>query len=306
MKLNKKISVILPAFNSEKYISESISSILRQSYENFELIIIDDGSTDNTSKICLDFSKIDNRILFVKNLHRGLTKTLNYALNISSGTFIARQDADDISLPNRFEKQLKWFSTSDKKVLCGTNCKIVSDDGKIRLNTAIRYRNSEIRKKLTYSNCFVHSSTMFLKEEAKKIGFYDENLKYAQDYDLWWKLSTKGEVGNLREKLLILRDREMSVSKQYTSQQTNSFIKSCLKYYAYKKNVVQIKDNKDIEFYENNSLTKDKTVLMKYFHNDKLDKKIYLKNLNLKQVFKLFLYPVLLIRKVIKSIKSSQ
>ena len=92
-----------------------------------------------------------------------ITKTLNYALNISSGTFIARQDADDISLPNRFEKQLKWFSTSDKKVLCGTNCKIVSDDGKIRLNTAIRYRNSEIRKKLTYSNCFVHSSTMFLK-----------------------------------------------------------------------------------------------------------------------------------------------
>lgn len=233
--MTKEISVILPVFNSEKYISESIKSVLNQSFKNFELIIIDDGSTDNTSKICTNFSKVDNRIIFIKNPHQGLTKTLNDALKFSTGKFIARQDADDISLPDRFEKQLKWFSTSNKKVLCGTNCKIISDDSKIRSNNAIKYNNSEIKKKLVYSNCFVHSSIMFLKDQAKKFGFYDENLKYSQDYDLWWKLSTMGEVGNLREKLLILRHRSMSISKIYANQQTSSFIKSCLKYYAYKK-----------------------------------------------------------------------
>ena len=303
LKLNKEISVILPVFNSEKYILESINSILNQTYKNFELIIIDDGSTDNTSKICSDLSKIDNRILFIKNQHKGLTRTLNFGLEISTGKFIARQDADDISLPNRFEKQLKWFSTSNNKVLCGTNCKIISDNNQVRRNRSIKYENAEIKKKLFYSNCFVHSSTMFLKEEAKKFGFYDENFKYAQDYDLWWKLSTKGEVGNLREKLLILRDRAMSISNKHATQQTNDFIKSCLKYYAYKKKVVQISDNEDIEFYENNKSTKDQTILIKYFYNDKLDQKVYFKNLTLKQKLRIFLYPALLIRKIIKNTK---
>ena len=109
MEINNKISVILPVYNSEEYVSESITSILNQTYKNFELIIIDDGSTDNSKVICKNFSKKDNRIIFLDNNHIGLTRSLNKALEIASGHYIARQDADDVSLPNRFEKQIKWF-----------------------------------------------------------------------------------------------------------------------------------------------------------------------------------------------------
>ena len=300
MKLENKISVILPVYNSENYISESINSVLKQTYRNFELIVIDDGSTDNTIYECEQFLKIDKRVVLLKNSHKGLTATLNDGLKISSGKYIARQDADDISLPDRFEKQINWFLTNDKKVLCGTNCKIINDDYKYKSNRSISFKDYTIKNKLTYSNCFVHSSTMFLRKYAEKFGFYDENLKYAQDFDLWWKLSTVGIVGNLKDKLLIVRDRNNSVSRQNTNTQTLNFIKSCVKYYEFKKDIVDINENKKLDFYEKNILSKDKIILLQFLYNDKLDDKVMMKNLNFKQLIKLLNYPFLLFRKIFK------
>tara|TARA_B100000989_G_C19522730_1_gene465106 strand:- start:106 stop:1017 length:912 start_codon:yes stop_codon:yes gene_type:complete len=301
LSLENKISVILSVYNGSKYISESVRSILNQSHKNFELIIIDDGSTDNSLSLCENLKKNDERIILIKNSHKGLTRSLNDALKISKGKFIARQDSDDISLPKRLEKQLQWFMTSNKKVLCGTNCKILSDKNKLKVNWSIKYKNYDIKKKLEYSNCFVHSSVMFLRDKAEMFGFYDENLKYAQDYDLWWKLSTIGEVGNLKEKLLTIRDLKASISRQNTNKQTLDFIKSNLKFYGYKKKLVNIDDNKDLGFYEKNKFTSDKTIIMKYFYNDKLETKTYFRNLNLKQIIKLLRHPILLVRKIFKS-----
>lgn len=302
METLNKISVILPVYNSEEYINESITSILNQTYENFELIIIDDGSTDNSKEICKNLSKKDNRIIFLDNDHVGLTKSLNKALEIAKGKYVARQDADDVSLPNRFERQIKWFLKDKRRVLCGTNCKILTQNNKYKNNRSLKFTSNGIRKKLQYSNCFVHSSTMFLRESAQKLGNYDENLKFAQDYDLWWKLSTQGEVGNLNEKLLILRNRINSISVKNENNQTLDFIKSSIKFYAYNKKILSINDHKEIAFYENNDLTKNQMKVMKYLYNDKLDEKVYLKNLNLKQSFKLIFFPNLLIRKIIKKV----
>ena len=109
MEIENKISVILPVYNSQEFLSQSINSILNQTYKNFELIIIDDGSTDKSKEICEYFSKKDNRIIFIDKDHEGLTISLNKALKIAKGKFIARQDADDVSLPERFEKQINWF-----------------------------------------------------------------------------------------------------------------------------------------------------------------------------------------------------
>ena len=297
MNIKNKISVILPVYNSEKYISESITSILKQSYQNFELIIVDDGSTDKSSLVCENYAQQDNRIILIKNAHKGLTSSLNDALKISSGKYIARQDADDISLPIRLEKQLRWFSEDDKRVLCGTNCKILTENNTYKNNWSIKYKNSSIVKKLRYSNCFVHSSTMFIKDKAKNIGFYDENLIYAQDYDLWWKLSTTGLVGNLKEKLLVLRDRKDSISRSSSNEQTLDFIKSCTKYFSYRKGIAALNDNHELIFYEKNFFTKNTTTLLKFLYNDKLDNKIMLKDLSLKNYFQLILYPWLLMRK---------
>ena len=292
----------MPVYNSQEYIGQSINSILDQTYKNFELIIIDDGSTDNSKEICKNFSKKDNRIIFIDDDHKGLTASLNKALEIAKGKFIARQDADDVSLPERFEKQINWFLKDERRVLCGTNCKILNKNNVYKNNRSLKFTNSGIAKKLKYSNCFVHSSTMFLRNSSQNLGNYDDNLEYAQDYDLWWKLTTLGEVGNLSEKLLILRKRETSISVKNKNLQTLNFIQSCVKFYAYNKKIVGIKDNKDLKFYENNNLTKNKIKVMKYLYNDKLDEKIYLKDLNLKQLIELFAHPHLLIRKIIKKI----
>lgn len=302
METDNKISVILPVYNSQEFISQSINSVLNQTYKNFELIIIDDGSTDNSKEICKNLTKKDDRIVFIDNAHIGLTKSLNKALEIAKGKFIARQDADDVSLPKRFEKQINWFLKDERRVLCGTNCKILNKNNVYKNNKSLKFTNGGITKKLKYSNCFVHSSTMFLRNSAKNLKNYDENLEYAQDYDLWWKLTTLGEVGNLNEKLLILRNRENSISVKNKNNQTLNFIKSCVKFYAYNKKIIGINENKDIKFYENNDLTKNKIKVMKYLYNDKLDEKIYFKDLNLKQLFELFSYPNLLIRKIIKKI----
>ena len=302
MELDNKISVILPVYNSQEFLSQSINSILNQTYKNFELIIIDDGSTDNSKEICEYFSKKDNRVIFIDNDHQGLTKSLNKGLEIAKGKFIARQDADDVSLPERFEKQINWFLKDEGRVLCGTNCKILNEDNSYKNNKSLKFTNSGIIKKLKYSNCFVHSSTMFLRNSSQNLGNYDENLEYAQDYDLWWKLTTLGEVGNLNEKLLILRNRKNSISVKNKNNQTLNFIQSCAKFYAYNKKIVGINENKDLKFYENNNLTKNKIKVMKYLYNDKLDEKINFKNLNLKQLFELFAHPNLLIRKIIKKI----
>lgn len=126
---NPEISVILPVYNAEKYIRNSIESILHQSFKDFELIIINDGSIDNSGAIISSFN--DVRIHYYTNdTNLGLIKTLNKSINLSKGRYIARMDADDICMPNRFEKQVAFMESHPSVVLCGTWAKIIDDQGK--------------------------------------------------------------------------------------------------------------------------------------------------------------------------------
>ena len=166
---NNLISVVFPIYNASVYIDESFESILNQSYSNFELILINDGSTDNSLEKCEKFGKADNRIKIINNSHQGLTKSLNDGIKISSGKYIARQDADDISNLERFKFQVDWFTKSENRVLCGTNGNVITSSGKITQNKAIEFYHNKIVKKLIYSNCFMHTSVMFLKSAAKNL-----------------------------------------------------------------------------------------------------------------------------------------
>ena len=298
MKNKIEISVILPVYNASNFVEESILSILRQTYINFELIIINDGSFDDTLKICENLKTRDNRIKLINQSHKGLTKSLNAGIKISKGNFIARQDADDLSLKTRFEEQLFWFKQNKQRVLCGTNTLIKDTYGYEKKNKIISFRHKDIIKKFEYTNCIAHSSAMFSKYAAEKVGLYDENLFYSQDYDLWWKLSTIGEVGNLSKKLVLLNERESSISFQKSNSQIKDFIKSSLKFYAVKNNINQSNIFTKFEDLDSSTIIQSQKKILEFLYNDKIDKKIKFGNLNLLEKIISFKFIFLYLRKI--------
>ena len=167
-----KISVIMSAFNCENTIEKSINSILNQTYENFEFLIADDNSTDHTSEIIKNMKKNDSRIMFYQNTKNiGLTKSLNKLLSISSGSFIARQDADDLSLENRFDLQLEHI---EKYNLDGCTTLATS----LQSNEVIHKYKNLLPSKLVikFKNPFIHGSLILKNEILKSIGGYDERF----------------------------------------------------------------------------------------------------------------------------------
>ncbi len=225
----------MSVFNGERSLNKAIESILNQTYKDFEFIIVDDGSSDNSLKIIKEYVKQDNRIKIIKNnVNIGLTKSLNRAIKYSNGEFIARQDADDISLPYRLETQLSYLKNNKKYAFCGTNG-FRKQNGQILINV---FELDEIKKNLIVENCFIHPSIIIRKETLKKYGVYNEQYLYAQDYELWCRLIYKYKINgiNLREKLII-RDKSFGRflkrdKKKFYTQKLNC-INIRLKYIKY-------------------------------------------------------------------------
>lgn len=201
-----KISVILPVYNCEQFIYEAVNSVLLQTYEDFELLIIDDCSTDNTLKIVEKFK--DSRILIIqKEKNTGYTDSLNYGVTIANGEYIARMDGDDICLPERFEKQVTFLDNNSNIALCGTAIKIIGEDRIIRHPL----KHEDIAIKLCFGNSFCHPSVMGKKEVFLE-NRYDKNFEPAEDYDLWTRLAFKEELANLDEVLLFYRVHKNQIS----------------------------------------------------------------------------------------------
>jgi len=230
---NPKISVILPVYNAEKYLAESIQSILDQSFTNFELIIINDGSVDDSEKIIKSFN--DERIVYVSQTNQGLAATLNRGILMSKASYVARQDNDDISLPDRLKKQLLFFEQHPEYILLGTKAQIMDENG---LATGrFHYhptQSKNIKFALLFNNPFVHSSVMFKKEAVIKCGLYDTNTKFFEDYNLWSKLARIGEVANLNECLLKYREVNSGMSKTTVDydQRVKNQSKDNIRYYC--------------------------------------------------------------------------
>ena len=212
---NNRISVLLSTYNNEKTIKDSIASILNQTYKNFELLIIDDGSEDNTLQICKSFS--DSRIkLFKNDSNIGLTKSLNKVSQYATGKYLARQDGDDISLNNRLQKQIAVFNKLD-------NLDIVTSRAYIKNSNRIipKYRNYISYKILiNYLNPFIHGTLMIKNDSFIKLNRYNENFIYAQDYKLFYdaiKLNMKIKV--ISEPIYILNlENNISSNKREDQQ----------------------------------------------------------------------------------------
>lgn len=217
---NPKISVIMSSHNGEKFIKEAINSILSQSFTNFEFLIVQDGSTDLTPVILSDFSQKDKRIKIITNPECiGLTKSLNRALKQARGEYIARMDDDDISLPERFAKQIDLMEKNLKMALIGCLGFVINERGEIIGEKKLVLCYLEIKKQLLFNNQFIHSSLMLRKTILDKEGFYNEKFKKAQDYELVLRLAAKYSVANLPEKLLKWRLLSNSLSWKNKEQQ---------------------------------------------------------------------------------------
>jgi len=192
------ISVVMSVYNGEKYLRESIESILGQTYKNFEFIIINDGSIDSSREIVLSYD--DPRISLIDNEENmGLTQSLNRAIELSRCEYIARQDADDISAHSRLEKQLNYLENHPEVAVIGCCGDIFNVNGVLRIGRPHRYSREGIKRHLASKNLFMHGSAMMRKSCLAKVGFYREFFRHSQDYDLWLRLSEHFDLAILPE-----------------------------------------------------------------------------------------------------------
>ena len=197
-----KVTVLMSVYNGQKYLSEAVDSILNQTFANFEFLIIDDGSTDNSIKIINSYR--DSRIVFIKQDNRGLPSALNIGLKNSKGKYIARMDADDICFPERLEVQYAFLEACEDCVVVGSNAEVIDVHGMHLFTSDQDISWETIREKLPITP-FFHSSTMFRKEEIIRCGGYNEKLLTAQDCLLFNQMAKYGELWNIKKPLIKYR-----------------------------------------------------------------------------------------------------
>ncbi len=198
------ITVIMPVYNAGKYLKEAIDSILHQSFKNFEFFIIDDASTDESVAIINSYN--DTRIQFIrKPVNTGYTDSLNMAVGISKGKYIARMDADDISLQDRFRLQFAYMEKHPGVLVCGTAYKIIGAENIVTLPLTF-----EEAKVVSLMNVPVAHPTAFIRKEVFTTYALQYNKQYepAEDYDLWVSVLEKGRIENLPDVLLLYRKHE--------------------------------------------------------------------------------------------------
>lgn len=213
------ISVLMPAYNAAEYIREAIDSILTQTFTDFEFIIINDGSTDSTEDIILSYS--DKRIKYYANeCNLGIVKTLNRGIDLSNGRYIARMDADDVSMPDRLEKQVHLLDVNPQIVASGTLYTILGDGSNIPVDVATD--TEDIRYDMAIYCQFAHSTMMIRKDTLDQYKLrYREEYKCAEDYKLWTELLQYGDMINIPEVLGYIRQCEEGISISNADKQKN-------------------------------------------------------------------------------------
>lgn len=200
------VSVIMAVYNGELYIREAIESVLRQTYGNFELIIINDGSTDRSLEIIKTFD--DKRIKIITQNNEGPAGARNKGIKAAAGKYIANLDADDICLPQRLEKQVEFLDKNPEFVIVGSNGFITDRHGTVIYTSSYPVIDDLIREQLPETP-FINSSVMFRKEAALKAGGYYEPINrykiYCEDCILWNRMAKSGKLANIREPLIYYR-----------------------------------------------------------------------------------------------------
>ncbi|EFS96762.1 glycosyltransferase, group 2 family protein [Capnocytophaga ochracea F0287] len=218
MSQNPLVSVLIPCYNCEEFVEEAVISIVKQSYSNLEILVIDDGSTDNTKTILQRLVQKDSHIKYIKNEENlKLIKTLNKGLELCNGKYIARMDTDDISLPTRIEKQVNFLEAHPEIGIVGTYIQIFGVRESVwKMDTKDKY----IRTYLFCNSSFAHPSvrmrTSILRDNHL---YYNTDYPHAEDYKLWCDIAQYTKLANIPEVLLYYRINENQVSNKYNKEQ---------------------------------------------------------------------------------------
>lgn len=227
------ITVLLPVYNGADYIEKAIASVLAQTFTNFELLIINDGSQDNTVELLNRFD--DPRIRCIHQENRGLAATLNLGCSLAKGEFIARQDQDDVSHPARLEKQLAYMQTHPDCALLGTWAEIHVGDQPTDRSHDHATEHGMLCLDLLFNNPFVHSSVMFRRDAILDIGGYttDPDRQPPEDYELWSRMARRYRIANLPERLLVYREVPQSMSRTGANPFLEKLVTICAENLAY-------------------------------------------------------------------------
>lgn len=215
------VSVIIPCYNASKYVEKAVRSIMEQTYNNLEILVANDCSTDNTLEILEKLSSEDSRIKIINNEQNlKIVKTLNKLISIASGKYIARMDADDISLPDRIEKQVLFLEENYEYALCGTNTWHINESGSIIGKSNLPLTYEENKYYLSYYSTFYHP-TITIRSDVYKNNLYSDDFLYAEDYELWCRLIFKEKIkaANLKERLFKYRCFQTQSSSVHHQEQ---------------------------------------------------------------------------------------
>jgi len=230
MSASHLVSVIMPVYNERpEYLELAVASILRQTHTNIEVLIMDDGSGPETAAALEAIARRDDRIRLIRQENAGLTVSLNRLIRQARGAFFARQDSDDISEPERLQRQVAFFEAHPKLMLLGTDCLLIDSQGRVLLRQRVETCPQVLKRLLRRTNQFVHGSVMFraiiFQDEINFCheGFPElgclETFRYAQDYDLFLRISERFEIANLGLPLYRYRINPESISVAKSRQQ---------------------------------------------------------------------------------------
>jgi glycosyltransferase involved in cell wall biosynthesis len=199
------LSVVMSVYNGERFLAEAVESILRQTFSDFEFIIIDDGSTDQTPAILADYARRDARLRVLPQSNRGRAESLNRGIHVAAAPLIARMDADDIALPLRFEKQMDFIASHPRVGLLGAGIDLVTTDGRRIDSFSPPAEDRDLRVAMLRNNPFRHPTMVMRKEVVVSVGGYRKALLDCDDFDLWLRMAEHTEIANLPYTLLLYR-----------------------------------------------------------------------------------------------------
>jgi glycosyltransferase involved in cell wall biosynthesis len=222
--MKPKVSVIMSVHNGEKYLRECVDSILMQTFSDFEFIIMNNGSTDGSREIVESYS--DGRIRLVNQEDLGCPKSLNKGISLSRGEYIARMDADDISMPGRLEEEVRYLDNYTDAVIVGTTGILIDENGKEFGLFRFPTTDTEIRWWILFQNTFIHSAVMFRsKVMREKNLLYNEGKEYAEDYELWPRIIQHGKCFNIDNPLVKYRIHSDQIGNKHLDDQEGKALK---------------------------------------------------------------------------------